>query len=53
MTLPQLKFLQLNKPGLMKDHNVKVENEVQPSPKLKLEGMKFKMKYQLITWKII
>jgi len=40
VTLPELKFLQIHKPDLMKAHNVQVENFAHSSPKLKLEGMK-------------
>ena len=40
VTLPDVKFVQLSKPNLMKAHNVQVENLVHSSPKLRLEGMK-------------
>ena len=43
VTSLQPKFLQLNKPGLMNDDYVKVENEIQSSRKLKLEGIKFQV----------
>ena len=40
ITVPQLKFLQLRKPELIKLHNVQIENVVNSIAQLKLEGKK-------------